>query len=231
MYLINLLIGEDAQKHFKSLREKYIRIKRDNERNQRSGAGAPIVTDKWYLFDLMKFLDEIIKPRKTASSLTSPSCSSAAVLEVQETMEDTQPDIEAVFVEIDHNYSDRELDRNILSPASASNTQEIENILLTPSTSSKRTMQTPTLGEKKGTPLGGNKRKLEEKFSSTLDMLQNNSCETKSDTYINTFCANMEQEMLKMPSNIMEDFKDEVTTLLLKTRRKIRKVTLPADDM
>ncbi|CAH1382912.1 unnamed protein product [Tenebrio molitor] len=52
------ITGDDAVKHFKGLREKYLRIKRKKAEAERSGAGA-YCKENWHLFELLRFLDEV----------------------------------------------------------------------------------------------------------------------------------------------------------------------------
>jgi hypothetical protein len=63
MYFCKYLKGDDAVKYFKGLREKYLRIKRKKAEAERSGAGA-YSKENWHLFELLRFLDEVSRPRK-----------------------------------------------------------------------------------------------------------------------------------------------------------------------
>ncbi|KAF5284900.1 hypothetical protein FQA39_LY16855 [Lamprigera yunnana] len=58
---------EDAKKYFKTLREKYFRVKRESEKESRCGSGV-VTKEKWHLFELLRFLDEVSKPRKTIAN-------------------------------------------------------------------------------------------------------------------------------------------------------------------
>ncbi|KAF5287103.1 hypothetical protein FQA39_LY16088 [Lamprigera yunnana] len=66
---------EDAKKYFKTLREKYFRVKRESEKESRSGSGA-VTKEKWHLFELLRFLDEVSKPiRKTIANTVKEAVS------------------------------------------------------------------------------------------------------------------------------------------------------------
>jgi ABC-type proline/glycine betaine transport system ATPase subunit len=58
-------------------------------------------------------------------------------------------------------------------------------------------------------------------MSTALDNIAN-SLKIPNNDYINTFCSQIEQEMMRIPSDLMEEFKDEVTELLLQKQKRMR---------
>ncbi|KAL1493560.1 hypothetical protein ABEB36_009264 [Hypothenemus hampei] len=68
----------DAKNLFKSLREKYLRIKKNIKNDTRSGAGALKEKD-WHIFKLISFLEEIIRSRKTIASFKYESTPQSTV--------------------------------------------------------------------------------------------------------------------------------------------------------
>ncbi|KAF5282370.1 hypothetical protein FQA39_LY17614 [Lamprigera yunnana] len=75
--------------------------------------------------------------------------------------------------------------------------------------------------------LGPKKRKTtENRVCSAMEKVataQNKSVPPPPTNVVETFCRNLEQEMLEMPNDIREDFKDEVMELLINKRRLIRR--------
>ncbi|CAH0562919.1 unnamed protein product [Brassicogethes aeneus] len=59
--------GEEAKQYFKSLKKKFGRIKKQREKATKSGAGALKQKD-WELYQLIQFLEELIRPKKTSCS-------------------------------------------------------------------------------------------------------------------------------------------------------------------
>ncbi|KAL1488771.1 hypothetical protein ABEB36_014570 [Hypothenemus hampei] len=97
--------GDEAKSYFKSLREKYLRLKKQREQNSKSGAGA-IKEKDWEIYKIMSFLDEVIRPRKTYASfgsITEPSTSETSETQM----------VRNIFMETQDDFS-----LNILSPAS-----------------------------------------------------------------------------------------------------------------
>ncbi|KAF5274940.1 hypothetical protein FQR65_LT04281 [Abscondita terminalis] len=195
--------GDAAQKLFKSLREKYVRIKRENEKLQRSGAGGSIKS-KWALFDLLKFLDDVIKPRNTISNILKPSTSQA--IQPEDALS-----VQSVYEE-ELYLSDVEIVREE-SPAFERETMEY------------RVNDIDQPVSRVNTPVAHRKRKIssniDDKIGTALDAITKSLTQDVSspETNVNikSFCTYMEQEMLQMPPEVVEEFKDDVTTLLLQS--------------
>ncbi|CAH0549890.1 unnamed protein product [Brassicogethes aeneus] len=79
--------GEEVSKLFKSMRKKYSRIKRKKDTDSKSGSGAS-KQKEWHLFELMRFIDEVLKPRQTASSILNKPSQSSQSLSVEIEVED-----------------------------------------------------------------------------------------------------------------------------------------------
>ncbi|KAF5288480.1 hypothetical protein FQA39_LY15409 [Lamprigera yunnana] len=76
-------------------------------------------------------------------------------------------------------------------------------------------------------PLGPKKCKTtEDRVCSAMEKVAtalNESVPPPPTNVVETFCRNLEQEMLEMPNDTREDFKDEVMELLINKRRLIRR--------
>ncbi|KAF5300327.1 hypothetical protein FQA39_LY11184 [Lamprigera yunnana] len=76
-------------------------------------------------------------------------------------------------------------------------------------------------------PLGPKKRKTTEaRVCSAVEKVVttlNESVPPPPTNVVETFCRNLEQEMLEMSNDIREDFKNEVMELLINKRRLIRR--------
>ncbi|CAH0562812.1 unnamed protein product [Brassicogethes aeneus] len=68
------------------------------------------------------------------------------------------------------------------------------------------------------------KRETDERVSLALEQIATRIAnkENKAPNNISAFCHNLETEMIRMPSDIIEDFKDEITELLLKKDVKLK---------
>ncbi|KAF5298786.1 hypothetical protein FQR65_LT19591 [Abscondita terminalis] len=68
---------------------------------------------------------------------------------------------------------------------------------------------------------------IDDKIGTALDAITKSLTQDVSspETNVNikSVCTYMEQELLQMPPEVVEEFKDDVTTLLLQVRKKIRR--------
>ncbi|KAF5280076.1 hypothetical protein FQA39_LY18160 [Lamprigera yunnana] len=220
------ITGDEAAK-FKSLQEKYVRVKREKALRERSEAGA-CDDEKWPLFKLLMFLDEVIRQRKTISNtmqknvfgesknqldlaITS-SKGNVGVTQLQKLSSAPISTASPVSDELDEGFSQLDFwDDNVLSPASS--VVGAPDII---------TMDTPK--KRKETPSVSKTikhQKVEDKISTTLESIAN-SIKQPTNEYVHVFCHNLEQEMLKLPSTIMEELKDEITEIVLHKRRGLR---------
>jgi hypothetical protein len=226
MYFCKYLKGDDAVIYFKGLREKYLRIKRKKAEAERSGAGA-YSKENWHLFELLRFLDEVSRPRKTIGNILKSGNNSQMDSETNNTEDDTE-EIRVEFLLDD--ISQDPIEANVVSPLiigtdssmdsdTINSTCDMQSVDL----SSVRPTGTPTTSRnaRLNSPIVKKGHKFEEKMSTALDNIAK-SLKTPNNDYINTFCAQIEQEMLRMPSDLMEEFKDEVTELLLQKRKRMR---------
>ncbi|KAF5276668.1 hypothetical protein FQA39_LY06472 [Lamprigera yunnana] len=125
----------------------------------------------------------------------------------------TASPVSDVTIELDKGLSQLDFwEDNVLSPAS--------NVVSAPDII---TMDTPK--KRKETPSSPSKtikhQKVEDKISTTLESIANN-IKQPTNEYVHAFCHNLEQEMLKLPSMIMEELKDEITEIVLHKRRGLR---------
>ncbi|KAK4887076.1 hypothetical protein RN001_003347 [Aquatica leii] len=202
-------IGESF--NLSSLREKYFRVKRESEKESRSGSGA-VTKEKWHLFELLRFLDEVSKARKTIANTMKE-----AVLKLQPSMDDTVSfdEADAIYSQIIEVNSPSDI---FVDVDDSITVEEVSNSSLPSSSSSKS-------NSNQHAPLGPKKRKTtEDRVCSAMEKVVTALTESVPPTPTNvveTFCRNLEQEMLEMPNDIREDFKDEVMEILINKRRLI----------
>ncbi|KAK4885701.1 hypothetical protein RN001_001972 [Aquatica leii] len=114
-----------------------------------------------------------------------------------------------VTIELDEGLSQLDFwEDNVLSPASS--------VVSAPDIT---TMDTPK--KRKATPSASKTikhQKVEDKIYTTLESIAN-SIKQPTNEYVHAFCHNLEQEMLKLPSTIMEELKDGITEIVLHKRR------------
>ncbi|KAK9727550.1 Tc5 transposase DNA-binding domain [Popillia japonica] len=139
-----------------------------------------------------------------------------------------------VEVELDEDITPNDLvEANILSPLYESqdisprdsiNSQGFDTDRLSSRCSTPSTTSTIKTAKSNAQSMLSAKRKrnVDEKVSSALDTIAKNLADTGTNEYVHSFCEHMEQEMLKMPEEIMENFKDDIMELLIKTRKQIR---------
>lgn len=220
------ILGECAKNYFKSLREKYLRIKKNIENNTRSGAGAP-KEKEWQTFQLMSFLAEIIRPRKTTGSFN---------IEQSQTFSNTNTETNSVEIEIETDISmDDMLHSDIISPSTSFKSvpvcspgsvigepHSVESPSEPQSVQGNSEAAVPTLQmlhESKKRKRGNNSdiSSVSETLKSICSSLKPDNLSTPSAT--ESFCQFLLNEMEKLPVHIMEDFKDEIMLLLIEKRK------------
>jgi hypothetical protein len=185
---------------------------------ERSGTGA-YFQKEWHLFKLLRFLDDVLKPRKTIGNILQAS---NVEIQIEENISQNQMFEAGVVSPV----SQSTVDKGVSDTDSPKSVEEslIQEVTFTPGTSHSdaETSSTSTKsapGMKWGMR---KKRKLDEQVSDALEKITNRitlNANPKNE-YVASFCNSIHREMFKMPDDVMEDFKDDVFALLVQARKK-----------